>query len=90
MIAIKFSTKFRSIQDFNPIELEDFSIIVGKNGAGKTHLLKAIKEGKINIEGISINDISYFNFENFLIKNQRKITPRAIDDEKINAFNVMN
>lgn len=88
-MQLKFLSKHKSIDTFSEVQLEDFSVFTWKNGSGKTHLLSAIKEGKAQIDDIPSSQISYFNFQSFLIKNQHSISPRNIDDEKIQAWNIL-
>ena len=39
-------------QSDQPVEVSDFAILTGLNGSGKTHLLRAIQQGKVLIEEI--------------------------------------
>ncbi|MBI2474860.1 AAA family ATPase [Candidatus Uhrbacteria bacterium] len=87
---IKFNQKHKSIANFSEIDIKDFSIFLGVNGAGKTHLLKAMQEGFVSADNIQKERISYFNLQTFLIKNQAKIAPRNLDDEKMQAWNILN
>ena len=89
-MKVKFNQKYKSIVDFNETDIKEFSIFLGINGSGKTHLLKAIQEGSVFIDSISKERISYFNFHTFLIKNQKNVTPRNLDDEKLQAWNILN
>jgi chromosomal replication initiation ATPase DnaA len=84
-MIIKFNQKYKSITGFNESKIADFSIFLGVNGSGKTHLLKAIQGGFVSVDDIIKEKISYFNFETFLIKNQKKIAPKNLDEEKIQA-----
>ncbi|XPV69339.1 MAG: AAA family ATPase [Halarcobacter sp.] len=56
-------------EKFEDIEINDFAIITGKNGVGKTHLLEAIvhNDNYINIDG-GVNAI-YFNYNDFVVEN---------------------
>lgn len=67
-MKIKFEQPYLSIQSFNDFELDDFSLLTGLNGVGKTHLLKALQTGKARIEGIDKQEIVYFNYNDFVIK----------------------
>ena len=89
-MKIKFNQKYKSIVNFNETDIKDFSIFLGVNGSGKTHLLKASQEGSVFVDSIPKERISYFNFQTFLIKNQKNVAPRNLDDEKLQAWNILN
>jgi energy-coupling factor transporter ATP-binding protein EcfA2 len=88
-MKLTFSNQYKSIQNFNEIEVSDFCVFVGKNGSGKTHILKAIENGHIVVSGIQKEKVTYFNFQSFLISNQKAITARSLEDEKENAWNLV-
>jgi len=88
-MKIKFNQKYKSINNFNESEIQDFSVFLGINGSGKTHLLKAIQEGAVSVDDIPKERVSYFNLQTFLIKNQKSIAPRNLDDEKLQAWNII-
>ncbi len=83
---IKFVKKYLSIESFDPIELPNFSIITGVNGSGKSHLLKAIENGDVQIQGFDKNDIVLFNYENFRLDNESAFTGQQISAEKESAW----
>ncbi|MBT6034780.1 MAG: hypothetical protein HOH01_04280, partial [Candidatus Jacksonbacteria bacterium] len=89
-MEIKFVQRYKSIDSFNKINIEDFSVFLGVNGAGKTHLLKALQLGSVSADIILNEKISYFNLQSFLIKNQKEVTPRNLDDEKSQAWNILD
>lgn len=88
-MKIKFVQKHKSITSFDEADIKPFSIFLGVNGSGKTHLLKALQEGFIQADNISKEKISYFNLQTFLIKNQRPVTPASLDEEKMQAWNIL-
>ncbi|EZP64207.1 AAA family ATPase [Pseudomonas sp. RIT357] len=51
-MKLNFERPFKSIRSLDALELPDFTVITGTNGAGKSHLLNALTEGTISIEGI--------------------------------------
>ncbi len=48
-------TPFKSIRYLPSIDLPDFVVLTGVNGAGKSHLLQALEAGAVQIEGIPFN-----------------------------------
>lgn len=89
-MKINFENNYKSIHLFNEINIPNFSVFVGKNGSGKTHILEGIKAGSIKADAILKEEITYFDLRNFLITNQKKITKRSLEDEKENAWNLVN
>lgn len=88
-MKISFINKYKSVGTFNETEVPDFCVFVGKNGAGKTHILKGIESGHIQVDGIQKEKVTYFNFQSFLINNQKAITARNLEDEKEQAWNTV-
>lgn len=66
-MKLKLLNPSRSIVSLNDIEINDFSIITGINGSGKTHLLYAIEDGSIEVEGVPSSDVIYYNYNDFNI-----------------------
>lgn len=87
-MRLKFIKNYKSIEEFKDVELNNFTIFLGINGAGKTHLLKSIQEGINKVDEIAKDNISYFNLQTFLIKNQKSVALRGIDEEKLQAWNL--
>ena len=46
-LRLTLQTPHISIKAFPTVEIPDFTIITGRNGSGKSHLLDAIVQGKI-------------------------------------------
>ena len=44
-LQIRLSSAYQSIEKFNASSLSGFAILIGRNGVGKTQLLKALAEG---------------------------------------------
>lgn len=62
-----------TLKPFQEIQLNDFSVIVGINGAGKTQLLKAIESGIATVSGVDRDQIQYFNYNEFQLKQRSNI-----------------
>ena len=89
-LKLHLSTPFRSLKKLPDVELPSLTILTGVNGVGKTHLLKAIKDGAISIEAIPPSEIIYFDWsslynlsstkaERLLIKPSHSDLRRAIE-----------
>ena len=82
-MKLNFKEQYKSISKFNSVELEDFTVLTGVNGSGKSHLLEAIEQKKVVITGFEdSNNIVYFNYETFRLENERVFNAQAIASEK--------
>lgn len=79
-MKLKFIKDYKSIESFNDVLIADFSFFTGRNGSGKTHLLKAIKEGSISVENFSSKEILYFNYGDFEFNFQRETNDNSRND----------
>lgn len=66
-MKLQYKADHISIKYFDPIEIQDFTVLTGMNGSGKTHLLDAIKKGQIEIENVDKSEIVYYNYNDFTI-----------------------
>ena len=83
---IKFKSEYQSIKQFEPVELDDFTILTGKNGSGKTHLLRALKNGHVQIDTITTNEIVLFDFQQFKIDNEAQFSREQLTQERKNSW----
>lgn len=82
-----------SIAPFGTIEdLPDFMILTGRNGSGKTQLLKAIESGKITINNGNLHSV-YFNYQDFKIETEQQINNQQLQQlaqQSWSLFSVKN
>jgi predicted ATPase len=76
---LEFQKEYKSIKHLPISELPDFTVITGANGAGKTHLLRAIETGKIKIVGIETDSIKYYNWSALVTPDDQAVQPRALE-----------
>ncbi len=50
---LSFGSIYKSIKSLPSIDLPAFVVLTGRNGSGKTHLLEALRDGKVNSSLIS-------------------------------------
>jgi hypothetical protein len=89
-MQLRFNSPYLSISPFDPIELPRFSVITGVNGAGKSHLLRAISEGHALVDGVERDDIVLFSNENFRLENQNELTTDQAIQERNAAWELLN
>ncbi|QIW10402.1 AAA family ATPase [Francisella sp. LA112445] len=82
-ISLIFNQKYKSIKSLNDIGLPDLSIITGKNGCGKSHLLEAIEKGSIKANDYSVGEIIRYDYLNFNIGKQNQIYKITLDEYQI-------
>ena len=87
-MKIKFKEKYLSINQFNEVELSDFTILTGVNGSGKSHLLQAIEQAKVEVGSIGKSDIVHFNYETFRLENEGRFNAYQFTTEKESAWNL--
>lgn len=69
MIKLTQQSPHLSLQIIENYILEDFSVITGLNGSGKTHFLNALNQGIFKVENIDTSGISYYNYNDFNLFN---------------------
>ncbi len=55
-MKLSFLRTHKSITSFPEINLPDFVVLTGVNGAGKSHLLEAIENGSMQIDDVIVNN----------------------------------
>ena len=81
-MLLKFLRRYKSIKEFNQIELNKLTILTGINGSGKTHLLEAIKDGASTIDDIPLNEVVYFNYNTFHAEKEGNFSSHGIIIDK--------
>ncbi len=65
MTRIELKQPYLSIKDLNRIDLPDFTMLIGRNGVGKTQLLEAIKNGRVSVLDVPNSEIELYNLDSF-------------------------
>ena len=79
-MKIELRQSYKSIAALTTEELPDFAVLIGRNGAGKTQLLEALREGRAVIPGIGVDEIESYDMVSFHPPN----TGRA--DRQVSRF----
>ena len=85
-MKLQFRQIHLSISQFNEVDLEDFTVLTGVNGSGKSHLMEAIELKKVVIEGMENANIVRFNFETFKLENEGAYNAQQISAEREAAW----
>ena len=88
-MKLKFKEKYLSISQFNTTNIDGFTVLTGVNGSGKSHLLEAIEQNKVTIEGIEAINIVRFNYETFKLENEGAYSGHQISAEVLAAWNYL-
>ena len=70
---------FSSIKALGSFELPEFAVLIGKNGVGKTQLLRGIAGGHIAVSGIDSRNILYHDFTSFNSAKPEKQSGRDVE-----------
>lgn len=81
-----FKEKHLSIDNFINVELPDFTVLTGINGAGKSHLLESIQQKKLIINGFENASIAHFNYDSFRLVKENVCTAHQISLERESAW----
>jgi hypothetical protein len=90
-MKLTFVSPHKSITPFREIDLPDFVVLTGVNGAGKSHLLEAIENGCVRIDDIWIDPqtrpIRRFDWTNLVPQDSGAIMLSQIAQEKQGYWN---
>ncbi|MFA6182650.1 AAA family ATPase [Acidithiobacillus sp.] len=86
-MRLVFKTRHLSIDQFNPVEIPDFVVLTGVNGSGKSHLVQAIENGSVLIEGLNNPHVVHFNYETFKLENEGAFNAQQLFNEREQAWN---
>ncbi len=68
---LSFTSIYKSIKSLPSIDLPPFVVLTGRNGSGKTHLLEALREGKVNssLVGNVQTDVILYDWNSIIPKD---------------------
>ena len=81
-MRLEFRSNYLSIDGFDPVETGDFAVITGVNGSGKTHLLRAIRNGSVSADAIGTDKIVFFDLFEFQLANENEYLLKQILEER--------
>ena len=84
-MKIELKQQYKSITSLETVDLPDFAILIGRNGAGKTQLLNALMEGSATIRGINVNEIELHDMNSFRAPNASEANRNANQFAQITA-----
>jgi len=90
MIKLIFKEIHKSITKFNTIEFPDLTVLTGVNGSGKSHLLQAIEQNKVSLEGLENSHTVLFNYETFRLENENAFNAQQLSSERQAAWQFYN
>ena len=77
-LQIKLSRAYRSIARLDAVSLPDFAVLIGRNGVGKTQLLKALAEGQATASEIPRDEVEMYDFASFAPGNSADVRWGAV------------
>ena len=93
-MKLSFLKIYKSIDSLPDIELPDFVVLTGVNGAGKSHLLEAIENGSMQINKIAVNNqtqpIRRFSWTNLTPQDSGAFAPYQIGSSGFMGISTAN
>lgn len=85
-MQLHFKSPYISVDQFDPVEIPDFTVLTGVNGSGKSHLLDAIEKQHVAISGMEQARIVLFNYETFKLDNESAFRAEQLSSEREAAW----
>ena len=85
-MQLYFKGSYISIDQFDSVEIPDFTVLTGVNGSGKSHLLEAIEKQHVAISGMEKAHIVLFNYETFRLDNESTFNAHQLSAEREAAW----
>jgi predicted ATPase len=85
-MKLTFTQNHLSVEAFQEVNADDFIVLTGVNGSGKSHLLDAIEQRKVFIDDSNVLRIVKFNFETFRLENESAYNGQQLAAERQNAW----
>lgn len=89
-MQLEFKQPHISIEEFESIELPNFTVLTGTNGSGKSHLLSAIQLKKATFSNMENPNIVLFNYENFKLDNEPSFNAQQLSNDREAAWQYHN
>jgi len=88
-VKLSLIRPYRSLIDLPELELPDFVLLTGQNGAGKTHLLEALRDGAAtaDIAPQSDQDVRLFNWGTLSPRVEESFSSEILTQERVALFN---
>jgi predicted ATPase len=89
--TLTFSSSYKSLYRFETTELPSFVVLTGRNGSGKTHLLEAIREGKIRSSLVNdpAQDVRFFTAATIIPADTGMFDPSQEQSQRSQFFKIM-
>lgn len=90
---IRIKDRFKSISSGVEFDLPNFTVLTGKNGSGKSHLLEAISKNdlsEVTEEHIVLSTVKYIKFNDLNPQFQEDISEDDVKNSWRNTWNQLN
>ena len=84
-MRIDLRQPYESITTLTTVDLPDFALLIGRNGAGKTQLLEALRQRVARVPGIAAEDIELYDMVSFRSPNTNSTNRQANHFAQITA-----
>lgn len=87
-MRLTFKSPHLSIDAFDAVDLPAFVVLTGVNGSGKSHLMRAIEEGHVVVEGLgNTRRVVRFDYQSFRLSNESTFNAQQLSSESESAWN---
>lgn len=86
---LSFSSIYKSIKSLPTIDLPSFVVLTGRNGSGKSHLLEALRDGKVksSLVGNTQTDVILYDWNSIIPKDTGVFHTHQHLTQRSNWFN---
>lgn len=85
-LQLNFKSPYISIDQFDPVEIPNFTVLTGVNGSGKSHLMEALEKQHVILSGMQQANIVLFNYETFRLENESEFKAEQLANEREAAW----
>lgn len=91
-MKLTFQQPYLSLVSLNDTELPAFTVITGKNGSGKTHLLRAIERGHVHVDASPDwrNEVRFYDWNNLVPNKAAAFDSQTLTNERSNLYSKFN
>ena len=84
-MLIELNHRYKSIESLTIEDVPDFAVLIGRNGAGKTQLLEALRGGAARIPDVGVDEIEMYDTVTFGPPNTSRADRNSYEFAQVTA-----